>query len=242
MIEINLIPDVKQELIKAQRTRFSVITIAMFFGIGSVAVVVLLASYVFGGQLLLGRLADSAIDKGIKELKTVKDLPKTLTIQNQLTKISKLHSEKKIDSRIFDVLVAIIPPEPNNIKISTVNVDSVEKRITIDAQAKNSYPAAEIFKKTINGAKLRYTDGNNKKQEIELSSNISLSDTSFGADSTGEKVLRFVMSFNYAPELFDPSSKETSIAILIDGNVTDSYLGIPNSIFADRAIDLEVKK
>lgn len=242
MIEINLVPDVKQELIKAQRTRFSVITIAMFTGIGSVVIVVLLAMYVFGGQALLGRIADSDISDGIKELKAVKDLPKTLTIQNQLTKISKLNSEKNIDSRIFDVLAAIIPPEPNDIKISTVNVDSATRTIALDAQAKNSYSAAEIFKKTINGSKLRYKDKNNNLQEIELASNISLGDTSYGSDKSGEKVLRFTLSFNYAPELFDPASKDTTIAIMVDGNVTDSYLGIPKSIFADRAIDIEEKQ
>lgn len=242
MIEINLIPDVKQELIKAQRTRFSVITVAMFVGIGSVVVVVLLAMNVFGVQALRDSSADKSIAQGIKELKAVKDLPETLTIQNQLTKISKINSEKNINSRVFDLLGAIIPPEPNNIQISSVSVDSGTRIIVIDGQAPNSYSAVEVFKKTIKGSMLRYTIGEGKPKDIKLASNISLGETSYGADKTGAKVLRFKLSFDYAPELFDPASKDTSIVIAIDGNVTDSYLGIPKSIFTDRATDIKEEK
>lgn len=240
MIEINLIPDVKQELIKAQRTRSSVIAAAVFVGIASVGVVVLLAMYVFGVQTLRGTLADSSISTGIKKLKGVSDLSKTLTIQNQLTKISSLNSSKKIDSRIFDVFQAIIPPEPNQITISSLSVNSTDGTISLEGQAQNSYTAVEIFKKTVEGAKLRYKQSDSdQQQEVALASNISISDTSYGEDSTGQKTLRFSMQFTYAPELFDPASKNVSIAITVNGNVTDSYIGIPKSIFADRATDIQ---
>lgn len=39
MIEINLVPDVKQELIKAQRVRATVISFSIAIGLVSVAVV-----------------------------------------------------------------------------------------------------------------------------------------------------------------------------------------------------------
>ncbi len=238
MIEINLVPDVKQELIKAQRMRTSVITGAVLIGIASIVAVVILAMYVFGVQALRSSLADSAINTGIKKLKAVDDLSKTLTIQNQLTKITALNGTKNIDSRIFDVLSAVIPPAPDDIKISNLRIDSEDGTISLEAQAQNSYPAVEVFKKTLESAKLRYKDEKNKLQEVDLASNISISDTSYGSDSSGSKVLRFSMSFVYAPELFAPSSKDTTIAIIVNGNVTDSYIGIPKSIFADRAIDI----
>lgn len=238
MIEINLIPDIKQELIRAQRIRSTVITVSIFIGIASIAVVVLSALYVFGAQMVRNNLADDAIKQGGSTLANVTDLSKTLTIQNQLTKISALNNSKKIDSRIFDVLNAIIPPKPNDVQISTLTVDSASNTVTIDGQAQNSYAAVEVFKKTIDGAKFRYTDTSGVKQEIELASNISASNTSYGADSSGIKVLRFTLSFTYTPELFSPASKDASIAITVNGNVTDSFLGLPKSIFTDRATDL----
>lgn len=238
MIEINLIPDVKLELIKAQRIRSTVITMSILIGLVSAAIVTLLAIYVFTVQAVRNNFADAAIQQGSDKLVAVKDLSKTLTIQNQLTKIPALNSSKKIDSRIFDVLNAIIPPKPDDIQISTLTVDSSTGVITIDGQASNSYAAVETFKKTIDGAKLRYTDTDDKPQEIVLASNINTSNTSYGEDSSGTKVLRFTLSFVYTPELFSPASKNTSIAITVNGNVTDSYLGVPKNIFVDPAKDL----
>jgi Tfp pilus assembly protein PilN len=235
MIEINLVPNVKQELIKAQRVRAKVIAGTIIVGIASVATVLLLAFYVFGVQAARGFIADTSIDDGSKKLSKVEDLSKTLTIQNQLTKIPALNNSKKVDSRIFDLLIAIIPPAPNDIKISDMTIDSNEGTITINGQASNSYAAVEVFKKTIEGAKVKYTGSD--KNGVTLASNISTTDTSYGEDSSGAKVLRFTISFNYAKELFSPESKNVEIVVTTQGNVTDSYLGVPKNIFADRAKD-----
>lgn len=239
MIEINLVPDVKQELIKAQRTRSTVIAGAVFVGIASVATVVVLAMYVFGVQALREKLADDAITKGINTLKNVDDLPKTLTIQNQLTKISALTADKTINSRIFDVLRAIIPPAPNDVQISSLTIDSETGSISMEGQAVNSFAALETFKKTIESAKINYKDASKKAQTpVDLASDISTSNTSYGESSTGAKVLRFSLSFLYAPELFSIENSDIAIFISVNGNVTDSYLGIPKSIFAEKATDI----
>jgi Tfp pilus assembly protein PilN len=238
MIEINLVPDVKQELIKAQRIRSMVIAASILIGSISVAVVALLAMYVFTVQAVRSGIADGKIKDGSAKLASVEDLSKTLTIQNQLTKISDLNSKKNIDSRIFDMLTAIIPPSPNDIQISDLTIDSSAGLITIDGQAPNSYAAVEVFRKTIDGAKVKYTDDNKTQQELTLASSVSISNTSYGEDSSGTKVYRFTLSFVYAPELFSLSSKGATVVVANEGNVTDSYLGVPKSVFADRAKDL----
>ncbi len=238
MIEINLVPDIKQELIRAQRIRSTVITIAILIGSVSIAIVALLAFYVFAVQTARGFIADNQIADGSKKLASVEDLSKTLTIQNQLTKINDLNNNKKIDSRIFNLLNAIIPPSPNDVKISDLTIDSATNLITINGQASNSYAAVEIFKKTIDGAKVKYVDSDGKTQMIALASAINTSNTSYGADSSGSKVLRFTIGFNYTPELFSSTLNNVSVVITTNGNVTDSYLGVPTSIFTDRAADL----
>ena len=238
MIEINLVPDVKQELINAQRVRSTVITGAILVGIISVSIVALLAFYIFAIQAARGAIADGFIDEGSKKLAANEDLPKILTIQNQLTKINDLNDNKSIDSRIFDLLIKINPPKPNDITISDLTIDSAANLITINGQASNSYAAAEVFKKTIEGTKVKYVDNNKKTQTIPLASQISTSDTSYGEDSSGVKVLRFKISFEYTSDLFSSTVKEPSIIVTSNGNVTDSYLGVPSSIFKVRAADL----
>lgn len=238
MIEINLVPDVKQELIKAQRVRSTVISFSIATGLIAAGIVTVLALYVFGVQTVRSVVADDAIKKGGEQLAKVEDLSKTLTIQNQLTKISQIHDAVKVDSRIFDVLGAIIPPAPNAVQISNLAVDSTSSTITIEGQAVNSYAAVEVFRKTIEGASVKFkSDGTD--QTVALASNISTGETSYGEDATGVKVLRFRLSFVYATELFSPSSENATVVISTSGNATDSYLGVPKSIFVDRAKDIQ---
>jgi hypothetical protein len=180
MIELNLVPDVKQELLRAQHIRARVVTGAILVGGASIAIVLLLAFYVFAVQTGFNIIADNSISSGSKKLANVQDLSKILTIQNQLSKISNLNSSKNIDSRIFDVLGAIDPPAPNNIQISDLTVDSSTNLVTINGQAANSYAAVDVFKKTIQGAQIKYTDQNSKTQTEALASSISLTNTSYG--------------------------------------------------------------
>lgn len=239
MIELNLIPDVKLELVKAKRFRTKIVTVSILISVVSIAAVAILASYAYGIQTVNSLLLDNSISSESKKLSSVEDLSKTLTIQNQLSLISNLNDSKKIDSRIFDVLFAVIPPAPNNVQISDLSIDSNSSIITIDGQASGGYAALEVFKKTIGGAQVKYLDNDGKQQQTVLASDISTTDVSYGEDSSGSKVLRFAISFVYATELFAPSSKSVSIVISINGNVTDSYLGVPKSIFTDRAADLK---
>ena len=241
MIEINLVPDVKQELLKAQRVRSTVIAFSILIGIISIAVVVLLSIYVFGIQKVRDNMANDEIKKGIAKLQSVKDLSKTLTIQKQLSKIESLNNNKKIDSRIFEVLGAVVPPDPNDIQFSKIEIDSEMNLIKLEAQAENSYDALQTFEKTLEGAKLEITglDGKVQKDLITLASNINKSGISYGQSTNGSRVLNFTMSFNYAPELFSPLIKSILVKITVNGNVTDSYLGIPKTLFTDPILKLE---
>lgn len=239
MIEINLVPDVKQELITARRIRATVISGAIIATIISLSVVAALAIYIFGVQSVRGALSDDAIKKGGDKLSSVEDLSKLLTIQNQLTKINALNDSKKIDSRVFDVLLAIIPPSPNDIQISNLVIDAESGTLKLEGQAPSGYAALETFKKTIAAANIRFKDTDDQQVDLVLASEISTSNVSYGEDATGNKVLRFTLSFIYAEELFSPAIDTPSIVLINGGNVTDSYLGIPKSIFADRATDIE---
>jgi len=239
MIEINLIPDVKLELIRAVRQRTTIISIAITVGVIAIAVVVILAIYVYGAQAFRNVLADDAIKNGSAELAKVEDLSKLVTIQNQLTKIDGLNSEKQITSRVFDMLSSIIPPSPDDVQISQINVDTETGNILIEGQSAGSYKALETFKKTVGFAQVQSIDSDNKSIEVPLASNISTSEVSYGEDTSGGKVLRFNLSFDYAPELLSSQSKNVKIVLNIQGNVTDSYLGVPKSIFVDRARDVE---
>lgn len=241
MIEINLVPDIKQELIKAQRVRTSVISLSILIGLAAVAVVVVLAIWVFGVQAARGILTDNTIKAQSQKLSSVEDISNTLTIQNQLSQLPAMHDAKSIDSRLFDVLTTINPPAPNTIAVTTLTLDSTTKTITIEGQTASGYPALEVFKKTIQATNVEFT-ANGEKVTAPLATAMSDSDRSYGDDASGKTVLRFTLSFVYPDELFSRTAQNAIIVAPTKSNVTDSFLGVPTSLFAPKANDQQEEK
>lgn len=238
MIEINLVPDVKQELINAQRVRTNVISLSILFGLAAISVVVVLALWVFVVQAGRNYVSDKAIEKENATLSKVPDISNTLTIQNQLSQLPELHNNKSIDSRIFDVLTTINPPAPNDVAVTSLSLDSATKTIRIQAQVSSGYPALEVFKKTISATNFVFTkDG--KEEKRPLASQMSDSDRSYGDDAEGATVLRFTLSFIYPDELFSRLAENAKIVAPTRTNVTDSFLGVPNSLFTQKASDAQ---
>jgi len=240
MIEVNLVPDVKQELIRARRTRSMVVSIAIITMVVSGGVVALLGLYVFAGQSVRGAFADKAIKDEYADIQKVKELPNMLTIQNQLRKISETHADKTVTSRLFDVLSVIIPPAPNEVSLTSTKMDTETGTLTIDGQSSTGFIAYEAFKKTIAATKLVYfEEGSNDAIEADLASDITDGERSYGEDQDGRRVLRFSISFTYDEALFSPASKRMVVQGPNRRNATDSFVAIPDSLFTVPASDGE---
>ena len=241
MIEINLLPNVKRELLKTRAMRNRVISISFLVGGVSIAAVVVLA-LILGSQIAAEAVQNGVIKDRNDKLMAVEDLNKVVTIQNQLTKINEQHSRKKINSRIFDVVTAVNPVAPNNVSFSDIKVNPESKTITLEGSAVNGYSALETLKKTILNTKVQTTDGD-KSSEVSLTKEIKDGDTSFGENSEGKKVLQFSFSFEYAEELLAPANNGTVSVLTPTGkvDVTDSRQGIPDSLFKSNSKKQEKK-
>lgn len=241
MIEINLLPNVKRELLKTRAMRNRVISISFLVGGASIAAVVVLA-LILGSQIAAEAVQNGVIKDRNDKLMAVEDLNKVVTIQNQLTKINEQHSGKKINSRIFDVVTAVNPVAPNNVSFSDIKVNPGSKTITLEGSAVNGYSALETLKKTILNTKVQITDGD-KSSEVSLTKEIKDGDTSFGENSEGKKVLQFSFSFEYAEELLAPANNGTVSVLTPTGkvDVTDSRQGIPDSLFKSNSKKQEKK-
>lgn len=241
MIEINLLPNVKRELLKTRAMRNRVISISFLVGGASIATVVVLA-LILGSQIAAEAVQSGVIKDRNDKLMAVEDLNKVVTIQHQLTKINEQHSGKKINSRIFDVVAAVNPVAPNNVSFSDIKVNPESKTITLEGSAVNGYSALETLKKTILNTKVQTTDGD-KSSEVSLTKEIKDGDTSFGENSEGKKVLQFSFSFEYAEELLAPANNGTVSVSTPTGkvDVTDSRQGIPDSLFKSNSKKQEKK-
>lgn len=238
MIQINLIPDIKQEMLRAQRMRNVTITFSIFAGIIAAGLVASLG-LVLGAQAVTEGITANSIKSEYKKLADTKDINNALTIQNQLGAISTLSDNRSINSRLLDVLVAINPAAPNDVKLSKVTLDPTESKLTLEGSAFGGYPSTEVFRKTILNTTVNAQQGDDII-EAPLTEEVILQDTSYGQDSDGGKVVRFTVVFVYPKGLFDNTMSNVAISTpTARTDVTDSKTRVPDSMFTQPASEIE---
>lgn len=246
MIQINLIPDVKLKLIKAQRQRNLVIAICIMALLISIGIVVLTTLYVFLGQPVRERVAKNEFEKQYKTLREIKDLDKAVTLQNQMSSITKTHSEKMLTSRLLSLLSAISAKNTkNSISIVTFSFNKSDETVSLVANTDgNDFAAADIFKKNLESLMVAYKpyDANGEvpqsdesTERVKFASDVVLSNLSLGATGKddGNKSVSFGLSFKFNPVVFSMENHIVGITGLGIGNVTDSYIRLPSDMFKE---------
>ena len=106
--EINLVPNIKEEMIKALKLRNFILFLC---------IVVVSATIAFGQQsAITGK--EEMINSLSTKLNSYSDLNKFLTIKDQLGNIATLTNNKKVLSRTFSILSALIPTGADTVTIS----------------------------------------------------------------------------------------------------------------------------
>ncbi|MBQ3325761.1 hypothetical protein IJG79_01265 [Candidatus Saccharibacteria bacterium] len=132
--EINLVPDVKRQMIKAMRFRnimlFICIVVVSFAG----GVVVITAS-IWEGQNIAMSSQDSRMKLMSSKLNDFSSLSDFLTIQSQLNDLNTINANKKVLSRVFPILGVVLPAGPDKITLSELTVDLSNNLLRFDGQA-----------------------------------------------------------------------------------------------------------
>ena len=134
--EINLVPDVKGEMIKTLKLRNLIFFLCLVVAIASVGITAFFGLIAAGQQVAISSKEDT-IKSLSEKINSYTDLKDFLTIRDQLGKIQSLTSQKQVLSRTFNILSALIPTGADTITISELNVNLSEKQPTFsfDAQA-----------------------------------------------------------------------------------------------------------
>lgn len=257
MIEINLIPDVKAELLKAQSTRNFIIMVSSIISIAAIVIVVLISGTVFIAQPLIIGSKDGEIKNTFNSLKEKPNLTSTATLQNQLNQIDSLHSGSPVTSRILGQIgTAIQPGGDNAVSYSTIEYSPETNTLSIEGQAPSGYSALETFKKTIAETKIIYREESKGescksadllsektgcKSENLTDEDVVTTEQSFGDNEDGVKVLRFKISITLNEKVLDVATKDFSVLTPGRKDATDSKAQIPDDIFKARADEGEDK-
>lgn len=238
MIEINLIPDVKQEFLKAQKLRNATVSMSILAGLGAIGLTGVLA-LLLGAQLLHEGFQKEAVKTEFAKLQKVSGVNDLLTIQSQLAAIPEIQNNKSMTSRVFDTIVAITPSDQNQIKISNLQIDPESNTMTIEGSTASGFTATDVFRKTILNTNVSYLSGD-EDVTVPLTDEVVMGPTSYGEDSTGTRVLRFKLSFEYPVELL--TNAGVSVRVVSPSgqiDVTDSKTRVPDSLFSQQAQSIE---
>ena len=154
--EINLVPDIKNEMLRAMKIRNYT-----FFACFVVAVASVVTSLIFfsiaAGQQAVADSKKATLTNLSEKVSSYSDLSDFLTIKGQLSDLSNLSENRNVLSRIFNVLSALIPTGADSITISALDIvlEDESPNITFDGQANAGsepyidYNVLDSFKKSM---------------------------------------------------------------------------------------------
>lgn len=192
MISLNLLPDVKKDLLKVRRERNLVMMVSIVAVIGSLAVLGLLFLWM-GALTGLKMLDENKINDAKARIETAKEdeqLDKYLTIQNQLAQIDGLKGNQLVHSRLMDFLVQLNPAEPNNVFLRSVRLtadgegESADLSVDIEGTTGN-FASLDVYKNTLISAKLIYED--KPEDEVESTDTSESDESSSDAESSNNE-------------------------------------------------------
>lgn len=169
MYEINLVPDVKAEMIHAQKIRNVVFFASFVVSAMAIAIVVLLVMFKLGQDITLAT-QDKRLELMSKKLEEYDGLDEVLTVQSQLQNLEVIRDNKKMASRVFAILSSMLPKGADSVTVSSLTIDFESSLMSIDGQANAGagtdgidYRVLESFVKQVGLMKYdygRYVDEN----------------------------------------------------------------------------------
>jgi Tfp pilus assembly protein PilN len=222
MIQLNLLPDIKLEYIKAERTRRLVSVTALLVTAASVGLLVILLS-VSGLQKKHIKDLSEDIKSESSELQKKPQIAKVLTVQNQLGSLTDLHAAKPAASRLFDFLNQVTPVE---VDITNLDIKFTEKTVTITGTA----DALSSVNKYIDTLKFT-TYRADKSKSTPAFSGIVLS--SFGLTtgaSQNNHPANYTVTLLYDEAIFDITQK-ISLSVPTNKVTTRSEVDQPKDLF-----------
>ena len=197
MIQFNLLPDVKQEYIKAQSLKRLMVTVSLLASAGSLVILMLIASAVFVVQRKAMNDLNDAIHTDSQTLRSTPNISDILTVQSQLNSLSTLHLQKPVASRLFGYLSQLTPSQTT---ISDLRVDYSLDTMVISGNA----PSFDVVNTFVDGLKFTSYSVKGVSGSKPAFSSVVVSNFSRSAQSA-----TYSISFSFDPAIFNVADDVT---------------------------------
>jgi hypothetical protein len=199
MIQFNLLPDVKLEYVKTQRTKRFLTLLSIVASAAGIAI--LLVSIVTVDVVQKKSLSDENNDiaRYSAELKGTPNLNRMLTVQNQLNTLTTLHEQKPVTSRLFTYITQVTPSQAT---LNNLALDYSTNTLTVGGAAP-SLDVVSTYTDTLKATTYSVAGGVSGTHAF---SNVVLS--SFGRDQNGAT---FTITFTFDPTIFNTDDNVTLV-------------------------------
>lgn len=161
--EINLVPEVKIQMIKAQKLRNLVLYVCIVVSVVSIVAVLVLFGIKSGQDIAMAN-QDGKLETLSAKLMGYEELGDIVTIQDQLDKLRQIQGNKMVLSRVFGAMNVMLPQGGDSVQLSNLRVDFSTSSLRLEGQADArvapliDYRVLESFKKGV--ALTKYDYGN----------------------------------------------------------------------------------
>lgn len=131
--EINLVPEVKMQMIRAQKLRNLVLFICIVVSVASVSVVLVLFG-IKSGQDIAMASQDKRLGVMSDKLMGYEELGDLVTIQSQLARLDDISDKKTLLSRVFGALGVMLSQGEDFVKLSELRVDLDSNSLRMEGQ------------------------------------------------------------------------------------------------------------
>lgn len=204
MIQFNLLPDVKIQHVKSQRTKRLVILVSIAIAGVSVGVLVLLFSYTLTQKRHLSNLNQDISSLG-SELQSNKELSRILTVQNQLKTLPDLYNGRPAVGRLPGY---IDQTTPAGVGIGSMTLDFSASTINVTGSASS----LELINNYVDTLKFTTFKTDDSSEPANAFKNVVL--TSFGKNERGAS---FTIDLAFDPLIFDETK---NIQLVVPNTVT----------------------
>jgi hypothetical protein len=226
MIQLNLLPDVKLEYIKAQKTRTVVISLSIIISSLAFAILVIMLGVSLWHKHTISNL-NSDITSNTAELKSRPSLNGLLTVQTQLASLSRIDAQRPDIARLFDTYLSQVTPESASLNQMSLTFAGDTATLT------GSADSIVTINKFVDTLKLTTYGVGSAKSSTPAFSNIVL--TSFGLNSSAtdpDQAANYTINLDFAPSIFNSAQNVTlTVPNII---VTHSEDSDDSSLFASK--------
>jgi hypothetical protein len=197
MIQFNLLPDIKQQFVKVNRTKRMVIAISILVSIVVLILFILLLTW-DGLQKKNLNDINNDITTNKAQLLGTQNLSKILTIQNQLNSLPALYKQSPVVSRLFGYLTQVTPTSAT---ISQLDANFTVNTLSITGAAPD-LGTVDVFADTLKFS--TFSIAGQPNQTPLAFTDVVL--TTFSVTNTG---VTYTLTFNFNPDLFSANDKVT---------------------------------